>query len=255
LGYVHTSRRGRNRIIFGISFAQLRSFDREFSFEGRSLGSITDRFLEFSQGVQPDDLYLFEEGIAFDAGAIYLEDENGTSYISDFLEGDVVNKGERVQESGGLSELSLALGFDYSDKIKFGINLGIPILNYTIQRNYFENDPGNTIPIFNALNYGYTESLSGAGVNLKLGFHYKVTPKTTVGLGFQTPTAMSITQNWSASITYDYTEFDGDPEREERIVNDLETETASSEFSLINPLKVDLSASHVFGEMVLLQVA
>ena len=66
---------------FAIGFNQLANYNQSVYFEGRSLGSITDRWVDLANNNGLDD---FEAGPASDVLAIYTLDDNTGLYHSDF---------------------------------------------------------------------------------------------------------------------------------------------------------------------------
>ena len=82
---IHSKPRSRvwTTMNLGIGFNKVVDFNRSTFFEGRSTGSITDRFVELANA--NGGLDEFETGVAADAFAIYLlDDPNDNDYHNDF---------------------------------------------------------------------------------------------------------------------------------------------------------------------------
>lgn len=199
-------------INFGFGYNKLANFNQNFNFKGETEGSITDRFLELASDpnsseidLSPDDLDNFEAGLAYEAGAIYLR-PNGT-YASDFVNGELVEKSQVVQSSGGINELVFSLAGNYDEKLMIGATVGIPIISFTDTKFYRELDEDDSNPVFGNLEFRENITTTGSGVNLKLGFIYRATQAIRIGAAVHTPTSFRLEDNYSNNLEYSY--FDG----------------------------------------------
>lgn len=191
-----------------VGINQLSSFQDFFSYEGTSPGTYVERFRELAQGLRVDELDPFEAGPAFDAEAI-LEGDTPGDYTSDFETFDeVVRRAESVNRTGSLNELFITMASNIKNKFSWGVTLGVPIINYNETKNYTETDDADNVAFFNVLDYNQNLELSGAGINLKAGLIYKLTPKIRAGLALHSPTVYAITDNFSTDINYNFS-FDG----------------------------------------------
>lgn len=188
---------------FGLGVNRLANFHQRAVFKGASAGSITDRWLELAQGLTPDQLDDFEAGLAYDAQAIYNTDTQ-TEYVSDFENGELVNKSQLIRRKGSINEIVFSFASNYDEKLMLGLTLGVPILNYEEVKTYEQDDPENNNPIFESL--AFTERLraTGAGVNLKLGLIYRFNQMVRFGLAMHTPTGFGIDETFSTSLDYSY---------------------------------------------------
>jgi hypothetical protein len=213
IGYIYASQPVTSKweaFNFGIGVNKMVGFFEKFSYEGKSKGSIINRFVEQAEGFDSDNLYPFEDELAFNTLAIY--DDNGdNSYESDFqLAPDaVIQREEEVVMSGAMNELVFSFAGNYNHKLMVGITLGVPIMRYTIERTYSERDPDDEVPFFNDLTFTEEISTTGAGFNLKVGLIYRPIQMVRVGLAFHTPTRLQLTDTWQNTFNYDYTDDDG----------------------------------------------
>jgi Outer membrane protein transport protein (OMPP1/FadL/TodX) len=191
---------------FGIGINKLADFNRKFNYEGVSQGSIVDRFIEQSFGFLEDELYPFEEGLALETEAIFPTNEPGV-YGSDFSDAPeaIIFREESVKTTGAMNEFVVSGGANFKHKLLMGLTLGIPILNYTIQRTYSEENFDGTVPNFNDLTFTEKITTSGAGVNLKVGIIYRPVQMLRVGLAYHTPTKLRLDDEWENSLNYDFT--------------------------------------------------
>ncbi len=191
---------------FGIGFNRLATFDQEFQFEGNSSGSIVDRFTELANDGLFDE---FEVEPAEVAGAI-IYNETNENYENDFsfLPNYQGQKEQLVKTSGSYSELVFSFGGNFDEKLMFGATIGVPFLTYEEEKIYEESDAPDEVPLFNSLEFREELTTSGAGINLKLGVIYRISQMFRLGAAFHTPTRMSLTDNFSTQLIYDYT-FNG----------------------------------------------
>lgn len=207
---VHTPRSGRWKSAnLGIGITQMATYRSKNYWAGNAPGSLTDRFVELSDGIHPDNLGAFEAGLAYEAGAIY--DQNSDRfYTSDFLlvpdRSQLVRKDQSITTSGYQNELQLGFAGNYDHKLYLGATIGIPILNYEESKTYREMDLQDTIPFFNSLSWKENLQSSGTGINLKLGMIYRISQQVRVGAAIHTPTAFRITDNYTKELNYTFTE-------------------------------------------------
>ena len=193
-------------INFGIGLNRIASYTQNLNFAGTSPGSITDRFLEKAQGLDSGELDGFEEGLAYDVGAIYPGQSNPGAYLSDFFDGEEVDKQQFVRTQGSISEMVFSLAANYEEKLQLGVTVGVPFLSFSEDKTYMETDKENRNLIFNELSYKEYVRLNGTGVNLKLGMIYRPIHAIRIGAALHTPTSFSIEDSYSTSMVYDYSD-------------------------------------------------
>ncbi len=188
---------------FAIGLNRLANFNQTFEYSGQSLGSRMDRFAELANSNGIDDLY--EASVAFDA--LGLIDDNGTFRTDIERNPDApISKTQTVTTTGSINELVFSLAGNYQEKIMIGLTLGIPFVNLTDNRVYRETDPGDDIPVFEAMQFEENLRTTGAGINLKLGLIYRINQMSRVGLAIHTPTAYSLEDSYETQMQYDYSE-------------------------------------------------
>lgn len=174
LGFVLATTQSNNRwntSNWAIGINRTGEYDKDIQFAGNTLGSITDSWRENAQGVNPDDLNGFEEGLAYTSGAIY-DFENDNTYESDYQLNAVypLYKEEKASVVGGKSELFIGYGANLNQKLLIGASLNMPIVNATVNRFYREQDlTDDAIPFFRELKYNSYVNTSGIGFNGKFG--------------------------------------------------------------------------------------
>lgn len=189
-----------SNINFALGLNQTANFNQDFIFEGASLGSITDRFLEQANA---GDFFQFESDIAADAEAIYDLDGDGI-WTSDFefVQNTPIPKRQEVTRRGSIQELLFSVGGNFREKLLFGLSVGFPFLNYEETKVYEEEDPSDEVPIFENLTFRENLATTGAGINAKLGLIYMITNKIRIGAAVHTPTGFSLEDSFTTNIDY-----------------------------------------------------
>jgi hypothetical protein len=212
---------------WAVGFSKLKSFNRNVNIIGSTQGSITERFSERANGKSLDELDGFEAGPAYDAGAIY-EDGNG-NYITDYLEDDVVNKEQFINQKGSINELSIAWAGNYDNQLNVGISVGIPFVSFTETKTYKE---GVTEGDFsNQLEYVESLNTTGAGFNLKFGVQYKAMRQLRIGAAIHSPTWYTLTDDYTTLVNYEFTSTD------ESFTGSGQSPDGSFKYKLTNPWK------------------
>jgi hypothetical protein len=195
---------------FAIGYNKIANFNRDYAFSGSTIGSITERWVELSDGLPSGDLGVFEEQPAFIAGAIYDFDED--NFYNTDLDGYAdqrIRKEQIVEERGSISELSLSWAGSYDNKLNIGLGVGIPFVSYREFKNYYEDDPDNDIPIFNELQYTEFLNTTGTGFNFKGGIIYTPSRQLRLGLSLHSPTYYFLTDDFFTEVIYDFTDGNG----------------------------------------------
>jgi hypothetical protein len=195
----------------GIGFNRLASFNQDFVFRGKSSGSIVQRFTELAN----DEIFDEFEGIlAENALAIYPTSFDPNVYTNDFEDalttpGYEIEREQFIQTRGSYSELVFSVGGNFDEKIMVGATIGVPFINYDEEKTYEERDVDSSVIYFDELLFQENLSTSGTGINLKLGFIYRISQMFRVGAAIHTPTAFRLTDNFSTQLRYDYTDGGG----------------------------------------------
>lgn len=190
---------------FGIGYNRLADYNRAIFYEGQAPGTIMNGFFrDYRNGISDP----FGADLAVDANAIY--EQNGVlTYDFEGNENAIVNRSHALVRSGSMNEMVLSFAGNYDEKLMVGATVGIPFVNYRIEGEYIENDPNQAVEFFDQLIYTEYLRSSGVGVNLKLGVIYKVSQALRLGAAFHTPTSLSLTDSYSNTFAYDYTDGNG----------------------------------------------
>ena len=193
-----------------IGFNKIASFNKRFSSEASTIGSITERFKELADGNAPASLDDFEAYPAYLVGAIYDFDEDNI-YDTDFSSNpdQLIPKAQRIEQRGSINEITISWGGNYKNKVNIGFGLGLPFISFEEDQEYAEGDTNDEIDGFEDLNFTEYIKTTGTGVNFKAGFIYIPMKEFRVGLSLQSPTWYFITDDYGTSISYAFTDPSG----------------------------------------------
>lgn len=212
LGMVLTSRPKNIRwktMNFSLGYNRQISYNRSFFFEGEGQGSLIQKFTDDAQGYESGSLDIYGAGLAHSLSAIY-DDNDDLNYESDFIDvTDTFYHSQDVTEKGNMGELTIALGGNYEDKLSVGLSAGVALIDFRKQKFYTEEDKNESITYFDKLKYDENLTTSGTGLNLKLGLIYKVNKTLRAGLAVHSPTWVSLSDSYSYTMAYQYTDGNG----------------------------------------------
>ena len=230
---------------FGIGFNRQQNFHQSIYYEGTAGGSIMNGwFAEADQvlggGGSEQDLYPFGPGLAFDANAIYYQ--NGVlSYDFENTPNAQVTRNHSVITTGGINEMVVSVAGNYDEKLLIGATVGVPFIRYRLDGIYEEIDQAGTVDFFNNLTYTDFLRTSGVGVNFKMGVILKLNRMLQLGGSFHTPTFMSLTDRFSNTLDYSYTDQSG------TFVNNSISPDGSNDYRFRSPWRASAGASVIMG--------
>jgi hypothetical protein len=235
-------------INFGLGVNRIANFNQEFFYNGFSQGSISDRWLENATGFFPDELPSvdpFESDLAYLGSVIYQTGNTaGTdTYFTDYQgTGVALEKSQTVRTKGGITEFNLAFAGNYNEKLYIGGSLNIPFVSYDEEKRYTETDGSDEVPAFNSLLFNEYVSTNGAGINLKLGFIYRINQMIRLGGAIHTPTRYGLEDNFRTELEYDFSDPNVAP------FGLQESPDGIFEYSLITPWRVNGGAGFIIGK-------
>lgn len=244
LGFVfHSTPRSGNWKTFnvGIGINQIANYEQEIYYEGMSHGSLVQSYAEQANGFDSSEFDSFSTGLAWETGAIYpLSD---TDYITDFegTDSTQIFRNETINTSGNTNELVFSFAGNMDNKLMIGATIGVPFVSWEENRLYAEEDQDDEIPFFNQLSYEESISTSGVGINAKFGLIYRINQMFRVGTAIHTPTAYGLTDTYTSSLTYDYTDSNNDGPISATSPN------GSFSYRLSTPWRAMLNAAAIIG--------
>ncbi|RUT79680.1 OmpP1/FadL family transporter [Ancylomarina longa] len=241
--------KGWQNINFGIGYNRVANFNRQgFLFNLDSPGSLLDHWADMANGTAPDDLYVFEDKLAYDNYLINPDDN--LFYQSVLFDGDRMDQQKYIDEKGYIGEYLLSFGANYSHKLYIGATLGIQDVYYKSTTTYMESSvPGNITSLQDFIFREYLRT-SGVGVNFKLGIIYKPTQNLRLGLALHTPTYYSLDDRYDTFVDsqFDTANANGFPEDGEAYHGFNSEAVSRVSYKLQTTARAIFSGAYTFGK-------
>ncbi|HSZ26184.1 MAG TPA: hypothetical protein VK766_10710 [Cytophagaceae bacterium] len=201
---------------FSLTMSRTNSFHNRISFNGIDPNtSIADYFVQQANGTpqaQLDAQNPTTSGISSLPALAYWDylidpTTSGGSQYTNYLSNEVFAKSGTYTTSGSQNQWNIAYGANYKDKLYIGATLGITTIKFKESLYYTETASldSTVAPAFNNLIFDDYNTIRGTGVNLKLGYIYKISDVVRIGSTLTTPTYNSMNQQYNSDLqaTYD----------------------------------------------------
>jgi hypothetical protein len=220
IGYIYSSNTNSDAgwisTNFGITYNRINNFNRSIMVQRSAANSsLLDEFVYNANDggykpistLQSEDLSFPYEGLASATGL--LTDQLYTpdlAWASDFSWDHTYGQFQerRVTTTGGINELGLTAGANYSHKLYLGFTIGIQWLNYEEHSNHFESDNNNTVYNLKSFRFNEHYYLDGMGYNFKMGLIYKPVDMIRLGAAVHSPTFYHFDSELYTDISADY---------------------------------------------------
>ncbi len=232
-------------VSFGIGINRMADFNRRYSYRGymKTDGGPNNSYSELfvnDASQYPGDVNT-NGTLAYLGYQSYLVNSDSLGFYSLASSRIGLNQLRSVKEGGGMSEMVISLGGNYEEKLMIGATLGLPIIRYTRDAFFQEDDAGgNNMDYFGS--FRYTESLktTGMGVNLKLGLIFKPADAFRLGVAVHTPTWFSMSDDFNESLTANTENYYG--------TVSVQNNPNRFDYSLTTPWRGILSATVMMGK-------
>jgi len=165
---------------------------------------------------------------------------------SSYLRNVMPNYGQTQQvrelTKGSMGEVALSFGGNFGNALYIGTTIGIPRLNYELERNYTESDSQDTIANFGSFSKTDYLQATGTGFNIKFGMIYRPVRWFRIGAAIHSPTWYEIDESFSSVLI---SNLDG-------AQYSLETLDGAFDYSLQTPFKAIGSMAFVVGKIGLI---
>ncbi len=250
------------KFTLGVNYVQTNNFDDSFVAQGTSPNSIDQYFLGYSDGIPLEllktvedesitDLYLFlGENEGFGAQQAFLgfqgfvinpdsDTSANTSYNSAIAPGTFSQK-YSLASTGLNGKFSFNFASEFKDFLYLGINLNAHFLNYDRATQLVEtnNNPGSET---NKVLFSNNLSTTGDGFSFQLGTIAKLSDMLRMGVSYESPTWLTITEQTTQRLETSSTEFS-----EEILVNP-NVVNVYPDYRLKTPGKITGSLAVLFG--------
>ncbi len=223
---------------FGFGYNRIMDYNNTFRLQGQNNYSFMDAVLANTNGIHYGNL----TGDAFLAWNTWMIDTlpgSNDQYFSPFSNRDIEQTAV-VRQSGGIDEMSLTFGGNYSDKLYLGASIGIPILDYTEETTLTEEpaDGGNYQGI-SSYTVRTRQTDKGVGINARIGVIYQPVKFLRLSAAIHTPTYYSkISDTYTRSMTSYWV---GSGTESDEYVN-------AYRFSLSTPFRFNVGAGFIINK-------
>ncbi len=189
---------------FAFGYNRTANFNNNISIQGdNNKSSMLDTYLNSANGLLPDELDDFSDGLAFDTWLIDTIQGDPTQYYS-AVPFAGTNQRKTIETGGSMGETFISFGGNYSDKLYIGATFGFDNIRYTEQSTYEEVDLRDTIPGFK--NYSFSQDLTtrGTGFNFKFGMIFRPSDWMRIGGAVHTPTFFNLHDEYSSSMSSNF---------------------------------------------------
>lgn len=161
----------------------------------------------------------------------------------------------RVESDGSIGEYDLSMGGNISNKIYFGLTVGILSLDQRLDIFYGEdyNNPSsfNGDRLFSS-DYAQTIITKGVGVNVKLGLVARPIEALRIGIAYHSPTKYSLDREYQGAME-SVAEYNGET-LSGYTTSPVLIDNQDNNWSYKTNSKLMLGASYTFGDRALISV-
>jgi len=264
---------------FGVTMTRTNDLNQVYNYEGvNRTSSIVDYFVYNSydnngKALDPNSLIIDKNGnpganfytlnaLAYNNGLIYdyKDNNNAVQYYSDLIPQPADNshplpetrtetQKENVRRQGSQYQWSIAYGGNFSDKLFFGLSVGITSIKYKLTQSFMEsNFSFSNDASFNPVDhFKVDESLEirGSGLNLTAGLIYRPVNIFQAGLSIATPTYYQITDTYNASVSSLWTSPNASGNTSFNVAFD---QPVVSNYTLTTPFRVNAGLTFFVGK-------
>ena len=110
---------------------------------------------------------------------------------------------QQVRETtkGSMGEIALSFGGNFGNALYIGTTIGIPRLNYELERTYTESDTQDSISNFGSFSKTDYLKASGNGFNIKFGMIYRPAKWIRLGAAIHSPTWYNIDEQFTSTVS------------------------------------------------------
>jgi hypothetical protein len=182
-----------DRVVVGIGFQKIADFNRNDYFFATNTKNSLAQSIASNLSTNPSNINLDNFNIQdVNAYQTYVADYTDTTYsrLASKI-GLPVNQVAKVSTKGSLNDINFTIGFNVSNTVFIGVGAGIPYMSYSRSTTFSESNLHGDSSYTSYIN----TSLSGVGINGRLGIIVKPVQWLRIGAAVQTPTYMRLNEN------------------------------------------------------------
>lgn len=241
-------------INFGIGINRINNLNGFTSMEGNRVEkSYITELQNRANSLKDNGIALEPNDWAYQAFQTYLLDTNEKQGFVSPLESEIHNYNYERETNGKIYDISFTVSSAYKNKLFIGGTLSFPILNFESYSSLTENgflnpkldwNVNGSITNLESAQFETIHSLTGTGINAKIGLIYRMNPKFRVGFSIHTPTLFNIENLFSYRTTASY----------QGLSNRVITHEGVTYYDLIIPATYNLGTAFVFGKKGLISL-
>lgn len=195
----------QRKLNIGVGFSQIADYKELINTAGFNTdNSILVSYAEQLDGVPADQAakdYPFEATLPYITGLLFKDTLIDAYYPIAF---DSVQQQVKLKRTGSIQEASIAMSFALNKKITAGIGIGVPILNFTEEYYFKEQDIYNVYPQYIYMDRTANYAFNGVGLNLKLGFHAQPSERIRFAAAVTTPSIYFVNNTYQVDFIADF---------------------------------------------------
>jgi len=195
----------QKKLNIGIGFNQIADYKELINTAGfNRYNSILVSYAEELDGIPSDQAasdYPFGATLPYISGLIFKDTLSDTYYPVAY---DSVQQQVKLKRTGSIQEASLAMSVQLHQKINVGFGIGVPILNFTEEYYFKEEDIYNTYPGYIYMDRTANYAFNGVGLNMKLGIHAQPNDRIRIAASLATPSIYFVNNTYQVDFTADF---------------------------------------------------
>ncbi len=207
---------------FSLGMSRTNSFHNRISFRGTDeQSSMSDAFVEQANGIpvseiEQEDPYSDAGSGIFSLPALayysYLIGPTGPEQYTNYKQFEIFDKEATYTTKGSQQQWNIAYGANYKDKLFIGGTLGINSINHRQDLSYTEisdysYNPDDSTYMFDDFTYNENIKTKGTGINLKLGYIYKISDVVRIGSTVTSPTYYWMNEQTNMDVTVNFPSY------------------------------------------------
>ena len=244
---------------FSMGLNRRRGFQRRGLAEGNNTrNSILQGFTKRAEGRFPSNLGTQTiEGLAYQNFLITpFAGEDSTSYFPSTEPGEPdVSQERNFTSEGGVSDLYLSFGANYSNTLYLGVTLGFPIVNYEEEAIFKETnnnlDQANlndSFPNFRSMEFKRSLKTTGNGFYGGIGAIYRPFDFMRVGVSIFSPTFYSLEDEFEYTMSAEVLDIPGTYNGE------VSSPKSTFDYSITTPFRLNTSLAFFLGQRGFLSI-
>jgi hypothetical protein len=163
---------------------------------------------------------------------------------------DEVQQENKITTTGGITELAIAFAANKEDKFYIGGTVGVPIVNYERRLEFTESDPTKDVTNnFKFFRYEEKQTITGVGLNAKLGIIFKPVQQMRFGVAIHTPTIYGLKDRLYTKMVTDVEKLFGPNDPGIDSITSDYYGSPDYKYNLSSPWKFLVSGAYVFHEV------